>query len=249
MTSYEGLFLETNRWDEGRMLLERAAGTLSQGMLANTADAGGTVYNTADGTLWFLHAVGRHVEVTGDLDLAGVLLPALEEIVEHHVAGTRFGIKVDSADGLLTQGEGGWVLTWMDARVDGRPVSPRMGKAVEINALWINGLATVADLQARLGRDASRSGFLEARARAAFRDRFVRGGALLDVIDGPDATRPRYGRTSSSRSHCHRVHSARGTVVRECTPLVTSLGLRSLAPWDCSYRGRHRGGVAQRDEA
>src|SRR6266542_870599 len=209
MTSYEGLFLETNRWDEGRMLLERAAGTLSQGMLANTADAGGTVYNTADGTLWFLHAVGRHVEVTGDLDLAGVLLPALEEIVEHHVAGTR----------------------------------------VEINALWINGLATVADLQARLGRDASRSGFLEARARAVFRDRFVRGGALLDVIDGPDATRPRYGRTSSSRSHCHRVHSARGTVVRECTPLVTSLGLRSLAPWDCSYRGRHRGGVAQRDEA
>src|SRR6266511_3989606 len=106
MTSYEGLFLETNRWDEGRMLLERA-----------------------DGTLWFLHAVGRHVEVTGDLDLAGVLLPALEEIVEHHVAGTRFGIKVDSADGLLTQGEGGWVLTWMDARVDGRPGSPRVGKA------------------------------------------------------------------------------------------------------------------------
>lgn len=249
MTSYEGLFLETNRWDEGRMLLERMSGTLSQGMLANTADAGGTEYNTADGTLWFVHALGRHVEVTGDLDLAAALVPAVEEIVEHHVAGTRFGIRVDPADGLLTQGQEGLALTWMDARVDGRPVTPRMGKPVEINALWINALATIADLQARLGRDASRTGFLEARARAAFRGRFVRERSLLDVIDGPhgDSTEVRPNQLLAVSLPRSPLREA--VVVHACAPLVTSLGLRSLAPWDGSYRGSHRGGVAQRDEA
>lgn len=249
MTSYEGLFLETNRWDEGRMLLERAAATLSQGMLANTADAGGTEYNTADATLWFLHAVGRHVDVTGDLELAATLVPALEQVIEHHVAGTRFGIELDPADGLLAQGEEGWALTWMDARVDGRPVTPRMGKAVEINALWINGLATVADLQARLGRDASRAGFLEASARAAFVGRFVRNGVLVDVIDGPQGDSAEVRPNALLAVSLPHAPLREPGVVKACAPLVTSLGLRSLAPGDESYRGRHRGGVIQRDEA
>src|SRR4051794_28594610 len=115
MTSYEGLFLRTNRWDEGRALLAQAAATLSEGILANTADAGGLDHTTADAPLWFLHAVGRHVAVTSDVTLASDLQRALQSIVEHHRAGTRFGIKVDG-DGLLTQGEAGWALTWMDAR-------------------------------------------------------------------------------------------------------------------------------------
>src|SRR3954454_19370811 len=102
MTSYEGVILETGREDEGRELLLRAAGSVSEGMLANTADAGGTEFNTVDGTLWFLHAVGRHVERTGDVDLGVELLPTLQSILEHHVAGTRFGIRVDT-DGLVTQ--------------------------------------------------------------------------------------------------------------------------------------------------
>src|SRR6478735_6359620 len=104
-------------------------------MLANTADTGTLEYNTADGTLWFVHALGRHVTVTGDEDLGSELAPGLEAIVDRHLAGTRFGIGVD-ADGLLRQGESGWALTWMDARVEGVPVTPRMGKAVEVNALW-----------------------------------------------------------------------------------------------------------------
>ena len=100
MTSYEGLFLSTGRAEEGREALRRAAATLSEGMLANTADTGTLEYNTVDGTLWFVHALGRHVAVTGDEDLGAELAPALTEIVAHHLVGARFGIGAD-ADGLL----------------------------------------------------------------------------------------------------------------------------------------------------
>jgi predicted glycogen debranching enzyme len=246
MTSYEGLLLETGRADEGRELLVRAAGTLSEGMLANTADTGSLEYNTADGTLWFLHAVGRHVERTGDHDLAAELLPALEDVVARHVAGTRFGIRVD-ADGLLTQGAPGVALTWMDARVDGVPVTPRAGKAVEVNALWLNGVATVADLQETLGRDPSRLRALAARGSESFAARFPRSGGLLhDVVD-PDATELRPNQLLAvSLPHAPLQDPA---VVAACAPLLTSLGLRSLAPDEPGYAGRHRGGPAERDRA
>jgi predicted glycogen debranching enzyme len=245
MTSYEGLLLETGRHDEGRALLERAAATLSEGMLANTADAGGTEYNTVDGTLWFVHAVGRHVERTGDDDLAAALLPALEDIVAWHLRGTRFGIRVDG-DGLLTQGADGWALTWMDARVDGVPVTSRAGKPVEINALWIEALATIASLRTRLGLDGDNG--LERRARAAFTARFPRAdGSLYDVVDGPagGALRPNQ-LLAVSLPHGP---SRDPRVVDACAPLLTPLGLRSLAPDDSSFRGVHRGGVAERDLA
>src|SRR5581483_6744272 len=178
MTSYEGLFLATGRVEEGRRLLRAAAATLSEGMLANTADAGGTEYNTADGTLWFVHAVARHVDRTGDTDLTIELLPSLEGIVAHHVAGTRFGISVDPADGLVRQGADGWALTWMDARVDGRPVTQRAGKPVEVNALWVNALAAIARLLARVGRDDAAVASLHARAQAGFLARFRRRDGL-----------------------------------------------------------------------
>ena len=141
MTSYEGLFLATRRFDEGREVLRQAAATVSEGMLANTADTGTLEYNTADGTLWFVHALGRHVAITGDDDLAAELEPTLEAIISHHLEGTRFGIGADPDDGLLRQGAEGLALTWMDARIDGVPVTPRAGKAVEVNALWAAALA------------------------------------------------------------------------------------------------------------
>ena len=97
MTSYEGLFLATNRWSEGRQALRGAAATVSEGMLANTADTGTLEYNTADGTLWFVHALGRHLAVTGDQDLGAELAPVVRAIIDHHIAGTRFGIGVDPA--------------------------------------------------------------------------------------------------------------------------------------------------------
>lgn len=247
MTSYEGLFLGTGRWDEGRALLQRAAGTLSEGMLANTTDL--PEHNTADATLWFLHAIARHVSVTGDQDLAAALLPDLASVVKHHVEGTRFGIRVDD-DGLLAQGAPGWALSWMDARVDGMPITARAGKAVEINALWINGLAGVAELQRQLRVEATDTLRLLAAARRSFRRRFPRGDdGLFDVVDGPHGDDP-----SVRPNQLLAVSLPNGPlrdpgVVRACAPLVTSVGLRSLAPTDPAYVGRHRGGPADRDRA
>ncbi len=95
---------------------------------------------TADATLWFFHALNRYLETTGDWETLRVLLPTLLDIVNHHLSGTRFGIGVDPADGLLRQGAEGYQLTWMDAKVGDWVVTPRRGKAVEINALWYNAL-------------------------------------------------------------------------------------------------------------
>jgi predicted glycogen debranching enzyme len=252
MTSYEGLFLATGRAGEGREALRRAAATLSEGMLANTADTGTLEFNTVDGTLWFVHALGRHVAVTGDDDLGAELAPALAEIVERHLAGTRFGIGAD-ADGLLRGGEPGWALTWMDARIGGAPVTPRIGKPVEVNALWIEALA----LAGRLGRT-DRWQRAHASAQASFLARFVRpdGRGLLDVVDGPG------GNDSALRPNQLLAVSLPGgplagptapdaarSVVEACAPLLTPLGLRSLAPGDPGYRPLHRGGPAERDAA
>ncbi len=251
MTSYEGLFLETRRAEEGRQLLRAAAASLSEGMLANTADVGGTGYNTIDGTLWFMHAVGQHVRRTGDHELARDLLATLHDIVEHHVEGTRFGIGVDHRDGLLRGGEDGVALTWMDARVDGQPITQRMGKPVEVNALWISGLAVVAGLRERFGLDATNERALEASATASFAARFVRRGAggLLDVVDGPngDSAQVRPNQLLAV-SLPHAPLRDPGPVLA-CGPLLTPIGLRSLSPSDPAYVGRHRGTPSERDRA
>ena len=249
MTSYEGLFLETHRWDEGRALLERAARSLSEGMLANTADVGGTEYNTVDAALWFLHAVTRHVDATGDLDLAAILAPDLDAVIKHHVAGTRFGIRVDPADGLITQGAAGWALTWMDARVDGVPVTARAGKPVEINALWVNGLAAVADLQDKVKGDSAPTRALEATARRSFTARFPAPRGLKDVVDGPDGDDDRLRPNQLLAVSLPHAPMVDASIVRACGPLLTSIGLRSLAPGQPGYTGRHRGGPAERDHA
>ncbi len=258
MTSYEGLFLATARWDEGRACLRRTAATVSEGMLANTADTGTLEYNTADGTLWFVHAIGRHLAVTGDEDLGAELAHVVRAIVEHHVAGTRFGIVVDPADGLLRQGAEGLALTWMDARVDARPVTARAGKPVEINALWIETLAVARQLLAGTpSGDACAT--LRAQAAGSFGRRFVRtdGYGLLDVVDGPDgddaSVRPNqllavslpHGPLAGPES----LPTARALVDVCERALLTPLGLRSLSPHDPGYRGRHRGGPHERDEA
>jgi predicted glycogen debranching enzyme len=253
MTSYEGLFLSTGRADEGREVLRRAALTLSEGMLANTADTGSLEYNTADGTLWFVHALGRHVTVTGDVELGNELSPALDEIVRHHVDGTRYGISVDPADGLLRQGAQGLALTWMDARIDGVPVTPRAGKAVEVNSLWVEALRVAA----RLGH-ADTSARLADAARRSFLERFARpdGRGLFDVVDGPggaDASvRPNQLLAVSLPNGPLRGpdgSDAAWAVVDACRALLTPLGPRSLDPEDAAYRPRHRGSPEERDAA
>jgi predicted glycogen debranching enzyme len=252
MIGYEGLFLAGGRADLGRDLLRSYAGTLSEGMLANTADTGSVEYNTADGTLWFLHAVGRHVAATGDTDLAAELLPALRDVVDAHLAGTRYGIRADPADGLLTQGAAGQALTWMDARVAGVPVTPRAGKAVEVNALWVNGLAMMIKLAWQAGSHAGAAVRAHPAALAGFARRFpAPNGLLYDVLDGPGgndaALRPNQLLAwSLPYAPLRPSPAALQTIGRA---LMTPLGLRSLAPTEPGYRGAHHGSSAERDTA
>ncbi|MFI5492279.1 amylo-alpha-1,6-glucosidase [Actinoplanes sp. NPDC051859] len=252
MISYEGLFLATGRAALGGSLLRSYATTLSEGMLANTADTGSVEYNTADGTLWFLHAVGRHVALTGDTDLAVELLPALRSVVDAHLAGTRYGIGADPADGLLRQGAAGEALTWMDARVDGVPVTPRVGKPVEVNALWVNGLAMVIKLAWQARADAGAAVRAHPAALASFARRFPMGNGLLyDVVDGPagdDATlRPNQLLAWSLPYAPLRPEPAALQLIG--TALMTPLGPRSQAPGTPGYLGNHRGTPAERDSA
>ncbi|HEU4421048.1 MAG TPA: amylo-alpha-1,6-glucosidase [Pilimelia sp.] len=252
MISYEGLFLATRRVEQGRALLRAYAATLSEGMLANTADTGRTEYNTVDATMWFLHAVERHVTLTRDTDLAAELLPALRGVVDAHLAGTRFGIKVDPADGLITQGAAGEALTWMDARVAGMPITPRIGKPVEVNALWVNGLLGLQRLHKRVRRRARDIAALASTALASFERRYpAPAGWLYDVLDGPDgddaALRPNQLLAWSLPYAPLRPDAA--TLRRIEAALLTPLGLRTLAPDDPAYVGRHRGGPAMRDAA
>ncbi len=233
MISYEGLFLATGRPQEGRELLRAYAGTLSEGMLANTADGGTVGYNTADATLWFVHAVERHVSLTGDTDLGHELRPALEGVLRAHLAGTRFGIKADPADALLVQGAEGEALTWMDARVRGVPVTPRRGKAVEINALWCNALAY-------LGSD------LLPTARASF-ERTFGGGKWLRDTAADSALRPNQLLAYSLPNA--PLAPDREVLRRVGEALLTPFGLRSLAPGDPAYRPRHDGTLEERDFA
>ncbi|GIH12869.1 amylo-alpha-1,6-glucosidase [Rugosimonospora africana] len=254
MISYRGLFLATGRIEEGRALLRRYAGTLRDGLLANTADTGRVEYNTVDGTLWFVHAVDEHVRYSGDTDLAAELVPALDGIRDAHVAGTGLGIRADPADGLLTQGRTGYALTWMDARVDGLGVTPRIGKPVEVNALWVNALRAMVAMRERVGAKPEPTREAQDLANAAstsFLARFpAPTGWLYDVVDGPagddPSLRPNQLIAYALRhAPCHgrRPHPALDA------ELLTPLGLRTLSPGAGGYLGRHRGGPAERDRA
>lgn len=248
LTAYDGLFLSTGRLAEGANLLERLAATLSEGMLANTADFGGLAYNTVDAAMWFLHAAERHLAVTSDLGLGRRLLPGLVSIVDHHLAGTRYGIRV-TPDGLVTQGSPGTALTWMDARVSGRPITQRAGKPVEVNGLWVAGLGFLATLHTRLGEPAHHLEALHARAAASFVRRFPRpDGGLADVLDGPagDDTSLRPNQLIAAGTASVPGLDA-AAIARDCAPLVTPLGLRSLGPAEPGYAGRYAGPMPERD--
>ncbi|HEY6797850.1 MAG TPA: amylo-alpha-1,6-glucosidase [Kineosporiaceae bacterium] len=270
MTSYEGLFLSTGRVREGAALLRRYAAAVSDGMLANTADGGAPGYDAVDATLWFVHVVGRHVAITGDATLGGEVLDVLRSIVAVHLAGTRFGIGVDPADGLLRCGAvpdaDGVALTWMDARVGGVAVTPRHGKPVEVNALWINALAVLGRLliSSRASpEEIAQLGALHDQARASFSERFVLpGGGLRDVVDAPTPGHPTGEPTHDDRLRPNQLLAvslpdgplaadprAAAHVVAAVAPLVTPLGLRTLTPSDPGYRGNHRGSPETRGAA
>lgn len=249
MIAYEGLFLETGREADGRELLLGYGGRLEGGMLANTADTGTLEYNTVDGTLWFVHALDRHVHRTGDADLAVAAAPWLRATIDAHLAGGRFGIRVDS-DGLLTQGRPGVALTWMDARIGDVAVTPRIGKPVEVNGLWINALSVANDFLGRAGAPHDDVERLERAARSAFTSRFTAGSHQVpDVVDGPDGddTRIRPNQViTASLPHGPAMPEGWIDAVRD---LLTPLGLRTLHTQESAYRGEHSGDPHARDTA
>src|SRR6185503_4105866 len=190
MIGLEGLTLSVGRFAEAGYVLRTFAHYVRDGLIPNMFPEGNNagLYHTGDATLWYFHAIDRYLEITEDSSLVRYLLPTLRGIVARHLEGTRFGIAVDHEDGLLRQGEEGYQLTWMDAKVDDYVVTPRRGKAVEICALWYNALQLLAGWERDYG-DASAADELERHARLArtsFNRRFwyEKGGYLYDVVDG-----------------------------------------------------------------
>ncbi|HVZ73181.1 MAG TPA: amylo-alpha-1,6-glucosidase [Polyangia bacterium] len=260
MISLEGLCLLPGRHREARWILRTFASYVRDGLVPNLFPEGSHegLYHTADATLWFFHAIHRYLAYTKDLAFVRELLPLMEDIVKRHVAGTRFGIHVDAADGLLTQGEDGFALTWMDAKCGDWVVTPRRGKAVEINALWFNALSVLAGWERTVGRDdVARD--LEARAsevRARFDERFwcEARGHLYDVLDGPDVRADASLRPNQllAISLPHAVLERRrwpAVLAAIDGALVTPVGLRSLAPRDAGYQANYHGDLRTRDAA
>jgi predicted glycogen debranching enzyme len=256
MISLEGLTLATHRFREAASILRTFASYIRDGLIPNLFPEGehGGLYHTADATMWFFHAVARYVRWTNDRELLRALLPKMVSIIEHHVRGTHFNIRVDPEDGLLAQGAEGYQLTWMDAKVDGWVVTPRRGKAVEINALYYNALRITQTFLEEEGdaQTASRMRELADRARASFNARFwfEGGGHLYDVVDPDDpALRPNQifaialDHPVLAREQWEAVLA---TVERE---LLTPVGLRSLGRNHPDYKRAYDGDLRARDAA
>jgi predicted glycogen debranching enzyme len=258
MISLEGLALVTGRAAEARDILRTFALHVQDGLIPNLFPEGGRhgLYHTADATLWFFHALDRYDRVTGDRSLVDELLDGLCDIVARHRRGTRFGIHV-AEDGLLAQGTPDLPLTWMDARMDGWVVTPRRGKAVEINALWHNALWLLHGWMARAGRGVLAEDLARAarRCQEAFNARFWNParGCLYDVVDGEHgddaACRPNQLLAVSVR-HPPLDPSRWASVVDVvATELVTPLGLRTLSRDHAEYRQQYLGPLKERDGA
>ena len=259
MISLEGLTLTTGRYHEARWILRTFAHYIRDGLIPNYFPDGERegVYHTADASLWFFHAVDRYFEVTQDLPTLQHLLPKLIEMIECHLRGTAFGIGVDPADGLLRQGAEGYQLTWMDAKVDGWVVTPRRGKAVEINALWYNALRLVESWLRLEQRDADAlmyAGHAD-RVRVSFNDRFWcdKLGYLFDVVDGEQgddpALRPNQIFAISLRNPVLDVSHWAAVVEKVRAELLTPVGLRTLSRDHPDFRSRYFGDLRARDAA
>jgi predicted glycogen debranching enzyme len=259
MISLEGLTLVTGRASEARYILQSFASHFRDGLIPNLFPEGDKegLYHTADATLWFFHALDRYDVATGDQTLVAQLLPVLDDSIDHHMRGTRFNISVDPADGLLRQGADGYQLTWMDAKMGDWVVTPRRGKAVEINALWYNALRLTAGWHERAG-DADRAAALTVvadRVRDSFNHRFwsKTDGYLFDVVDGPEgddlACRPNQ-LLAVSLTHPVLAEDHWVSVLKVVTDrLLTPVGLRSLDPKHPDFKPTYHGDLRTRDGA
>jgi predicted glycogen debranching enzyme len=265
MICLPGLLLGTGRVAEGASLLRTFAASIDRGMIPNRfPDSGEQAdYHTADATLWFFQALSATLDALND-DAAQALLaelyPRLEDIIEWHQRGTRYGIGVDAGDGLLRAGQADpgtlpTQLTWMDARTGGQVFTPRVGKPVEINALWINALQLMACWAPRRGDDPEPYKRAADTAASSFAQRFwyEAGGYLFDVVDGPGgddhSLRPNQVIALAIEPLLIQGDRARAALQAVTDRLLTPYGLRTLAPEDPQYVGRCAGDQLSRDRA
>jgi predicted glycogen debranching enzyme len=256
MIALPGLTLATGRPEVAARILRTFARFVDRGMLPNRFPDEGEVpeYNTIDATLWYFEAIRAYHAATGDGDLVQELYPVLARIVDVHFAGTRYGIGVDPADGLLRGGEPGVQLTWMDAMVDGWVVTPRIGKPVEVNALWYHALRTMGTFSSLVGEAGEPYEAAAARVAKGF-DRFWNAGTgyCYDVIDGPEGNDPVLRPNqiiAASLRHSPLAPDRQAAVVDACARrLVTPRGLRSLDPDHPDFVGRYGGERRARDGA
>ena len=254
MIALPGLTLTTGRFDTARRILNTFARFIDQGMLPNMFPGAGNTpeYNTVDAALWYIEAWRAYVAAMRETTSLKQIFPILVEIIDWYVKGTRYQIGVDTADGLLYAGESGIAVTWMDAKVGDFVVTPRIGKPVEINALWYNALITMAEFAMMLKQPATQYQELAKKAKAGFK-RFIKadGSGLADVLDGPDGDdftlRP--NQIFAVSLHASPLDdNVQREVVSVCgRELLTSYGLRSLNVSHPEFKPHYEGGVWERD--
>jgi predicted glycogen debranching enzyme len=257
MIALPGLALATGRADIARQILLAFSRFVSGGMLPNNfPDTGGSPqYNTIDATLWYFEAVQEYFFATQDLVTLKNLFPVLAMIVDAHVKGTRYNIHVDPADGLLYGGGPGVQLTWMDAKIGDWVVTPRTGKPVEINALWINALETMSRFGRVLGRPVDDYQRLSAKAKSSFSKFWnPQRNCCFDIIDAPGgrsdpSLRPNQILAVSLNTSPLSFEQQKAVVDACAFQLLTPFGLRSLAPDDPGYTGVYSGDPRERDAA
>jgi predicted glycogen debranching enzyme len=257
MIALPGLTLTTGRTDVARQVLLAFSRYVDGGMLPNNfPDAGGKPeYNSVDAALWYFEAVRQYFAVTRDKKTLDQLFPVLAGMIDAHVEGTRYNIRVDPADALLYAGGPGVQLTWMDAKVGDSVVTPRTGKPVEVNALWINALEAIAEFARLLGKPGGGYEKLSAKAKQGFQKFWnAERECCFDVIDAPgignDATLRPNQIFSVSLPVSPLTEEQQKAVVDVCAQhLLTSYGLRSLEPAAPGYQGHYSGGPRDRDTA
>ena len=257
MISLPGLCLQTGRFEDAKKIIAIFAKSVNMGMLPNRFQDNKEPpeYNNVDGTLWYFNAVYAYLQMTNDRSfILDEILPILKNIMEWHFKGTRFQIRVDS-DGLLHAGESGQQLTWMDARVNGWVVTPRMGKPVEIQALWYNALKIFETILLQNGESAA-ADIILARAEQAnksFGEKFwfEEGNYLYDLLDeqGMPDTSIRPNQLFAISLPFPLIENKKAEAVINCirNKLYTPYGLRSLSPDDPAYNGHYVGNAFQRD--
>ncbi|MEL7224317.1 MAG: amylo-alpha-1,6-glucosidase [Cyanobacteria bacterium J06576_12] len=255
MIALPGLTLATGRTEIARPILLTFSKYLSQGMLPNAFPEQGDTpgYNTVDAILWYFEAIRAYITATDDNELLEELFPALEEVIDWHLRGTRYNIRLDPDDGLIYAGEPSEQLTWMDAKVDDWVVTPRIGKPVEINALWHNALLCMADFANRLGKPDDDYIALSKFAAVSFPKFWnPKQQHCYDVIEGPEGNDPalrpnQLFAVSLPYAPPLKTSQQKGVVDSCAQQLLTSYGLRSLAPSHPDYIGTYGGDRIKRD--